>query len=385
MFKFLITYYPLIIPFLLYLPLIFIGYGTWPDIYLVLDAGKNFLETGIWTPSRNPGYFVHELSTMILNYLGGNILTNLGTVIMALIVIYSFISLCKKFEVPNYKLLALIMAVNPIFWVNATSTIDHIWALGFILAGFLFITKNKYYIGGTLLALSIGARLSSFIAVMAIFLFAWFKNKNDRKSIFFSILLCGFISLSFYIPSFINANYTLNFIGLATGDPELWTLLLRMGRFFYKNIYLWGLPAFLMLMPIIYLLLKNRKEFIEEKWRAISLLSLVIIIGYEALYFKYPLKIAYLLPLLPFALIILGIGLKNKRNLLILFGLLVFSYNFINFNTAQPDIPGQAQKAYFKFATEKGYLIKDIEDRLALYKNKCDSIECSNQIYQNLR
>lgn len=382
---FIISYYPFVLPALLYLPFIFLGYGSWFDIYLVIDSGKNFLETGVWIPSRNPGYFVHEFFTMILNYLGGGILGNLGTVIMALLAIYGFILICKKFEVPHYKTLALIMAVNPIFWVNAVSTIDHIWAIGFILTGFFLLVQKKYPLGGLLLALSVGSRLSSVIAAVGIFVFLWFTAKNDRKLIALSALLCAFVSCLFYAPSFINANYTLNFLSLAMGGPELWTLFLRLSRFCYKNIYLWGLPAFIALIPIFFIFIRNRQNFLQEKWRAVSYLSLTMLIGYETLYFQYPLKTAYLLPLLPFALILLGIGLKNNLKILILFTALLFSYNFINFNVAQPDIPGQASGAKFKFTIENGYLLRDIKERLIFYKAGCDSIRCAERAYQNSR
>jgi hypothetical protein len=168
------------------------------------------------------------------------------------------------------------------------------------------------------------------------------------------------------------------------GGPELWTLFLRSGRFFYKNIYLWGLPAFVLSILMLFTAIKNRKNFFEQKWRAISLLSVLMIIGYEILYFKYPLKIAYLLPLLPFALIIFGIGLKDNPKIIVLFAILLFSYNFINFNIANPDVPGQAKGASFGFSIENGYLIKDIKERLMLYKAHCDSVECSNKVHQNL-
>ncbi len=381
MLGFIVSYYPLIIPFLLYLPLIFTGYGSWPDIYLVLDTGRNFIHRGNWTPSRNPGYFVHEFFTMILNYLGGSILTNLGTSVMALLAVYSFIFICKKFEIPNYKFLALTIAVNPIFWVNATSTIDHVWAIGFILAGFALLLQNKYQLGGLLLGLSVGSRLSSFIAAIGIFVFLWLTAKDKRKQIVWAGFLCGVSSALFYLPSFINAGYTFIFLTPGVGGLEFWTFYLRAGRFIYKNIYFWGLPAFIILVAMSLISIKKRQIFFQERWRAISLLSFFIIIGYEALYFEYPIKPAYLLPLLPFALIVLGIGLKDRPKIIYLFATLVFFYNFINFNVAKPNIPGQATDAKFGFAIEKGYLLQDIEKRLTLYKAGCDSIKCAEEKY----
>lgn len=383
--QFILTYYPLIIPFALYLPLSFIGYGSWPDIYLVLDSGTKFLNTGIWTPSRNPGYFIHEFFTLILNYFGGNILSNLGTTAMAILTIASFIFICKKFEIPHYKILAITIAFNPFFWINAASTIDHIWAIGFILAGFALLLQNKYPLGGLILGLSVGSRLSSFIAAIGIFVFLWLTAKNDRQKIILSAVICGISSILFYLPSFINANYTFNFLNPGIGGPEFWTPYLRLGRFVYKNIYFWGLPAFITLIPIIFISLKNRQAFFQEKQRAISWLSIFMIAGYEALYFKYPIKPAYLLPLLPFAIILLGVGLKKAPKYIYLFSFLLFLHNFINFNIANPDIPGQATGAKFQFTIEAGYLVQDVRLRLALYQAGCDSEQCALKVYKNFR
>lgn len=385
MLKFVSKNCPLIIPFLLYTPLAFLGYGYWIDIYSVLDTGTNFLKAGVWIPSRNPGYFVHEFFTMILNAVGGSVLTNLGTIAMALIAIYCFILICKKFDVPHYKIIVLAMSVNPTFWINAASTTDHIWALGFILSGFVLILRKNYFIGSLLFGLSIGSRLSSFVAVIGILAFFWFTAKEDRRKIILATVVSGILSMLFYVPSLINAHYTLGFLAPLVGGSEFWTPILRIGRFVYKNIYLWGLPASIMLVPMVIIIIKKWRDLFSSKWFAISILSAIMVVGYEALYLQYPLKIAYLLPMLPFILIILAIGLKDHPKLLVAFTVLILIHNFVNFNIAKPNFPGRATSATFELAVEKGYLIEDVENRLKLYRAGCNSNECAQNVYKEFK
>lgn len=73
----------------------------------------------------------------------------------------------------------------------------------------------------------------------------------------------------------------------------------------------------------------------------------------------------------------IGIIFKDNPKIIVGFIIVLFSYNFINFNLARPDYPGQASGANFAFSIERGYLLKDIEGRLNLLP--CDSIKCANE------
>lgn len=68
----------LLLAFFIYLPFIFLGYGSDYDSYNVLWVGKNYVETLDYVPSRVPGFFVYETIVFFLNIIGGSILTNLG-------------------------------------------------------------------------------------------------------------------------------------------------------------------------------------------------------------------------------------------------------------------------------------------------------------------
>ena len=78
-------YRVLVLAAALYFPLIFFGYGSDYDAHGVVWAGKHFVKTLDYVPSRSHGFLVHETMTLILNTLGGSLLTNLVSLYMDLV------------------------------------------------------------------------------------------------------------------------------------------------------------------------------------------------------------------------------------------------------------------------------------------------------------
>ncbi|MCX5702955.1 MAG: hypothetical protein NT066_00425, partial [Candidatus Omnitrophica bacterium] len=90
--------------FLLYLPLVFLGYGSEAGYYdsrSVINTAKTLIQQHIYIPSRYPGSIVHELITTLLFMIGGNLLSNLGTLVMSLLLIYFFIKICEYHDIPH--------------------------------------------------------------------------------------------------------------------------------------------------------------------------------------------------------------------------------------------------------------------------------------------
>jgi len=99
----------------------------------------------------------------------------------------------------------------------------------------------------------------------------------------------------------------------------------------------------------------------------------------EALFLSFPVEVEYLLPILPFFLLLVGAGLKSRRVLLV-FLALVLSYNLVNFNIAHPDSPGQASSASIGLWVEPGYMAQEMRMRFALLG--CDSHACYDERIQ---
>ncbi|MGD0338467.1 MAG: hypothetical protein ABSB78_06735 [Bacteroidota bacterium] len=368
----------LIIALLIYLPQIFFGYGTDDDTYLVLGAAQKTVETGVYHPSRNPGYVIFEMTTWALDRLGGSIVTNTGTMIMTILALGCFYSICRFFNLKHPIYLLGLFMIHPYVWSNAAATQDYMWALGIFLYGFLLMLKQRYTLGAILLGLSIGVRLSSAFAVMCIIGYFLFIGAFNWKRFIVVCTIITFIFALSYVLSFANANWSLSFLNPHMGTNEIWTPLLKIGKGIYKSISFWGIQAVIFLVFLFFYMMRNINSFKSEQWRALSILSLSVVIIYEILFFIYPIEPGYLLPMLPFVLLFLGFGLKTKPVYYVILLILLFSSNFVKIDVMRPDLPRHATHAMVGLWIGDGPLIHDL--RVRYYLKDCKTIEQWNQV-----
>lgn len=367
----------LLIPVFLYLPFIFLGYGIDSDSYETLRTGATFIRNFDYIPSRNPGYFVFEVITFFVNLIWGSITTNLMAIIMSLICLQGFYQLCKTLAIPNPKYLVLSVALHPYYWVASTTTIDYVFALGFFFLGISFLLKKKAKYAGIAFSLAIGSRLTTVLLVFFGLILLIVANitsiKDAVKSFFFTIIFAAI----FYLPplDFVNWRWWRIFKPIM-GGSEYWSMFLRIGRFIYKNIVFWSVPVLLFLfVAVAYLLIKRVK--IESNLFKLSVVIFIAFLAYEILFFYAPLDPSYLLVILPFSFIIVGILFQNDRKTLTALLLLVFISNFIVVNLAKPDVENFATKANYGLWLEPGYLVETTKERMKV-------MECTDQsCYEN--
>ena len=359
-------------------PLTFLGYGSDNDTFMALDSGRLLLERHRYVPSRNPGYFAYELTTGLLSRLGGSLLTNWGTLVVSLGIVALFLRICRRFDVPHRGWLATIMIVQPYFWSASTCTMDYNWAIFFLMAGFVCLLNDRRIPAGALLGLAIGMRLSSFIGAGVFLGHAWISDRDSRRRTAVAGAITAAIGAALYWPPFRWAGYTLKFIEPGIGGDEFWTPMLRLGRWVYKNVYFWGLPATITLAALTVLATRNWRAFRNGNSLSITLISLAMIAGYEALYLKYPIQPDYLLPMLPFALLPLGIACRGRPGWLATLLVAVALGAAARFNVAQPIIRGVgAVGARYGLWLEESFFIYELRFRSRL--KHCDSFDCWRQ------
>lgn len=367
----------LVLVLLLYLPFIFLGYGSDVDTFRVLDAGRNFLATADYVPSRRPGYLVFEMAVYALDQVGGSLLVNLGTLFWGLAAIDSFLRICRRHVLANSGLLAAILAVHPLFLYNATVSIDYIWAVSMLLIGFDLLERDRFEWAGLALGLSIGCRFSSVIVAAALFAYAFLCQPAKRGQIFVSGLLSILIAALAYLLPWDFAEWRPSFWVVSAGAAELWTPEMLIGRFLYKNLYFWGIPAGLCLFFLLWGAIRGIRQHKEPGALGLAGLCSVVILLSEILFLRFPIETEYLLPTLPFWLLLLGMGVRSTR-LLRIFLVCVLMYNFININLARPDQPGQASQASFGIWVEPGYFLQELSMRWKLIS--CDTHACYDAV-----
>lgn len=344
-----------------YLPLTFLGFGSDLDSSYVYTTSQHLLKYHQYIPSRSPGYFVHEALSSFLIYFAGSLGSNIGTLFMSLITIYCFLKICDYYKIKNNMLLSLGIILHPVYWVNSTSTIDYIWAIGFFFIGYYCFLIKKAPISIFFFSLAIGCRLSSIILIAIICL----VYPKDMKRSILLLLTSSLAGSVFYLPSFFAAGNKFGFLTFSTGD---WTPYEFLVRFIYKNIYFWGLLATFFTPALIINLKKIKLTYSNH--RDPIIISLLVLVSYELLFLKVPLELGYLLPILPFVFICLGIFFEKQKMLIIIFIILIFSYSIISLNFIKYNDKKNAKNVLdvknglATFLLEPGYLIKDINSRI---------------------
>jgi hypothetical protein len=356
---------------LLYAPWLFLGYGADDDAYRIVRTGRVLLEEGQYIGSRNPGYLVPELATMALNAVGGSVLSNLGTLAMALVALGAFLAVAERLRLSAPLLLGAGLALHPAFWSNAAATMDHVWGLGFLLAGWAVLLDRRWLLAGVLLGLAVGSRFTMLFAVLGVLAFAWFTVAEDRRHVVRSAVVAGLLGAACYLPSAHEFGWTLGFLEPAgLGGPELWTWPLRIGRWGYKSLYFWGLPTAAFLAGLGVFALRRR----PLPRPALLALCLAVPVAYEALFLRFPLDVGYLLPIAPFVLVAVGVLLAERRRWLVAFVVVLALHNVVTFNLARPDRPFGASEAAFGLWVEPGPLVESTQIRLRT--RDCTDVAC---------
>lgn len=368
----------LVVAAVLWLPLAFLGFGSDYDTYSELDTGNRLLfGDHAYLPSRNPGYLAHEVVSAALG-VAGHVPATLGTLFLALIALGSILWICQFGGVPHRHLVGIAFAVVPYVWINAAASIDYLWAIGLALAAVVVLLRQSplsTVAAGLLFGLAIAFRLSTGLLVIGLLLFAWGLIRRATYPLSAGVL-AAVTGAAFYVPSFLHVGRNLSFLQPALGPDSMWSPLMQVGRFAYKNIQLWGLPASLLLLGVLVVGVPRLLRHPPRPQRAIIYTSIGIIGSYEALFFRYPLETAYLLPAVPFLLMLVAIIVAERPALLVALGVVTAIGSLVTVQLATPDVPGMATAARFSFAIIPGPLISDTQQRIKL--QGCSTWACWN-------
>jgi hypothetical protein len=356
--------------FLLYIVIGSSGYGNDWDTYGLISAGRNLVLGGDYYPSRAPGYFIPELVIGGSSLVGNYYLTNtLSALLATFSLVFFWRLLSLVFAEDDTRLLTLLVAFNPVFVIAATSTIDYVYSIFFIIAGVFCYVRRLPYLAGMLFALGIGSRLSNSIIVSILclyFLYDAFVSQDKRALIHVVLSMClsVVLTLLFYAPAFIAADYSLAFITYYMAD---FNWLDHLARFVYKNVYLFGVLPVMVIAYAIFSAIMHKSWSVPR--HVLVLAGVLMVLIQELLFFKIPLEMSYLLPLL-FVLFPLWFLMARPapilKNALLITTLL---YGFV-FNIELLDIKYNAEgtvatSARVSPSIRQGVIIRDMDQRKA--------------------
>ena len=371
---------PPLFVFLAYLPLLFMGYGADNDVYRVLDTWRNFLQTQDYVPSRLQGYVIYEFLTYLIDKLGGSVLTNSVSLLSAFCVVVLVWKILEHFSLPPIGV--LLVMLNPVFIVCATSTVDFCIPLACFVFGFFLFLKQKYPYAIIAFGFASAIRFAYVpltAAMIAIVGYQAFKSDYKWHSIVITTIGMIVVNLAAYFLPFDFARRDLSlFLTQIPPDEAVWSMPMRIGRWGYKNLQFWGIPTVFLLGLTGFILLIRRGDWKIYQSQPFFLMCLTTLAITEILFFRYPVELEYLLPMLPIiALLFTQIAAQRKR-LIIWISLLSLLNGFIAIALAEPNIANRASSATFGIKGEQGYLLKDTLTRIQLYE--CSTKACFDDV-----
>jgi len=372
---------------LLLFPLCFHGYGSDNDTFGVIEAGRTTWRLHQPTTSRNPGYWTFELIIFVLARTGGHLLTNLASLTIAIIAIWRFLVIAGRLGARFPRLVAACLIATPVFAIACTSTMDYVWSLfGLIVfAELLIADKLALAILPAALAFALRGANGAVIAGALIgAITAEFVNHRRLTPRTLKLIGVGLAAALFgsppYIESFRAAGHSFSFLEAMAGPAAMWTTKMRIGRFAYKSLYLFGPLAWLLLAAAFTVrdTAPSPPEVVAHyRRRAFPIFGGIVLFN-AILFFDWSIEISYLIPAAYFLLLVLSTTLLARtRWLTVAFLAATLSADFVTLQLAVPNIPARSTSAHLRPALKPGQLIEDIHERDAV--RHCETYDCFAQ------
>jgi hypothetical protein len=327
------------------LPFLGPGFGTDPDAWRVAEAARFIHRTGTYGGSRLPGHPVQEVVSSWL-WPGGALALNLATALFSLLAVLCFVALCRQLRTPYPALSGLALAATPVVYIHSTDALDYVWALGLLLLSILLVRARRAVPAGIALGLAIGCRITFALFVPPLALLLPGRRKNASRAapilrFLGSALLVGALS---YLPVVLEYGWGfLRSYQLLYPSPLL--ILKQATLDVWGAVGLLGVAAGLGVLAARALTARRGRAAPNPErklWTAVSLLVLLVTI---ASYVPLPHEAGYLLPAVPFTILLFGLWLPRRAHLLCCVSLLVSPWLFKLTQAPRPFTPAQTALA----------------------------------------
>ena len=288
------------------------GFGLDGDSWSVVLRAKQLHDTGLYEVSRLPGYPVQEwLSSLVVS--SGPFAVNLLSALFSVVAVVFFVLTLKALRFKRPYLAGIALAAVPVFYIHSTTAIDYNYALAFILGSLLFIIKDRIILAGVFLGIAVGCRITSG-AMLLPFAILMLKPDGVKANVMriFKLGLPALLlaALLFYPVFRIHGWGFFNFYDVPY--PSIPKVLYKFA------IEVWGvigLVALLIVTCLLFLpnrLIKRQYLFPRSVNEKYVIAWLVAIDLYIIAFLKLPMEAGYLIPIVPFVILIFGKYLYDK-------------------------------------------------------------------------
>jgi hypothetical protein len=287
------------------LPFLGNGYGEHADNWRIALAARHIAETGVYEASRFPGYPVQEYVCSWF-WKTGPFGLNFLDALFCTAAAFFFARICFEYGMAEWWLAGLTLAFVPVLYVNSVSSKDFPWALAFLLAAWWCAMRKKPVWTGILLGLAMGCRITSGAAALPLALIL-IDGAPNRVAIR-RILVTGLISAAIVIAAFtpVYMRYGAEFLSFYANHafPGPLEIASRM------TVQVWGVLGVIGLCIALVAGIPFRAQAagLGGGRPAISSRHLLawgsVLVIYAIAFFCLPDEAAYLIPAIPFTLLL---------------------------------------------------------------------------------
>lgn len=299
-------------------PFLWAGYGVEEDPWLLALTAKNIAQSGAYEMSRAPGHPLQEIIYALM-WDAGPFAYNLMSAVMSVIAVLFFALSLRQLGFRHYLYAAFAFAFTPVVFISSTYTMDYMWAMAFVMSGFYFLTSppspllkergvRGEVLAGILLGLSLGCRITSALMLIPFSILLFYGERNLKK-ILTLVTTTFVVALLVYFP--VLKEYGLLFFTYSDQFPY---------PNFFKMMYKATIGVFgtVGVTTILFLLIKilldkrnNREKVNSFPFGRIGWVCIIVIILYTLAYLRLPQKSAYLIPIIPFVILLFGTFLST--------------------------------------------------------------------------
>lgn len=369
------------------LPFLWAGFGSEEDSWLLPLTAKNISESGLYEMSRAPGHPLLELLYASLYNNGLYALyTNLISAISSVIAVVFFSTGLKSYGFRNYIFAGYAFAFTPVVFISSTYTIDYMPAMALAMISWYFViharseqsenTSFSLLLAGVALGIAVGIRITSgaLLIPFAILLYDQPDKMKKITTISLATLLTSFIA---YLP--VISIYGINFFHYSDQFPYP-----NLFKVIYKATFgAFGLIGLLALGFVKLSALSTKTLIPVHMPRNLLTACILTIILFIISYLRLPQKSAYLIPVIPFT-IILASYYVNEQKFKIICILLTASSFLGSINLTDPLRGANRSQASFTFQLGGQEIFVDVLSGpiYADYSKRLKKIEYVDKVFE---
>jgi len=298
------------------LPWIGSGYGSDPDGYRVVIAARQIARSGVYETSRFPGYPVYEYLTA-LSATAAPWVSNAVTALLSVAAFVLFAMIARELGIRRYLLLALAFALTPVVYVNSSCTMDYVPALAAQLAATYAVLRRRPMLAGALLGIAVGCRITA--GALALPLCLWMLTSQSqsqsqsqplararplRQVLTFGVTLLV-VSVLCFLPVW--RRYGFDFFAFYDNDsfPPFEVVYARAVPLVWGALGAAVLLGLVCAAPFYYR--HSMQRLAEARTRSAVVLAAVAIALYLVAFLRLPDEAGYLIPAVPFVLLLVGL------------------------------------------------------------------------------